>query len=104
MGRLFQPAPLRRWSKLDIMSNMKTATVRQVQHTLANVIAEVQKGQEVTITKRGKVVARIVPAARAAASVSWPDSRARMNALTGGKPIKGTAPSRILRDQRGERL
>jgi prevent-host-death family protein len=86
------------------MSNMKTATVRQVQHTLANVIAEVQKGQEIAITRHGKVVARIVPAARAKGSPRWPDSQARMTALTSGRSIKGLPASEILRDQRGERL
>ena len=90
--------------KLDIMSNMKTATVRQVQHGLAHVISEVQKGQEIAITKRGKVVARIVPAARPRASVAWPDSQARMAVLTSRKGIKGAAPSEIVREQRGERL
>ncbi len=92
------------WRKLDIMSNMKTATVRQVQHGLAHVISEVQKGQEIAITKRGKVVARIVPATRPRASLAWPDSQARMDALTSGKRIKGISASEIIREQRGERL
>jgi prevent-host-death family protein len=90
--------------KLDIMSNMKTATVRQVQHTLAYVISEVQKGQEIAVTKHGKVVARIVPASRPKGPLRWPDSQARMNALTSGKGIKGAAPSEIVRDQRRERI
>jgi prevent-host-death family protein len=89
---------------LDIMSNMKSATIRQVQHGLAEVITEVQKGQEIAITKHGKVVARLVPARQTMTSVGWPDSQARMNALTSGKPIKGPAPSEIVRQQRGERL
>lgn len=89
---------------LDIMSNMKSATIRQVQHGLAEVITEVQKGQEIAITKHGKVVARLVPVERTMSSVGWPDSQARMKALTAGKPIKGPAPSEIVRQQRGERL
>jgi prevent-host-death family protein len=86
------------------MSNMKSATIRQVQHGLAEVISEVQKGQEIAITRHGKVVARLVPAVGRPAPACWPDSQARMKALTSGKPLKGTAPSEIIRQQRGERL
>jgi prevent-host-death family protein len=83
---------------------MKTATVRQVQHGLANVIAEVQKGREIAITKHGKIVARILPAAPAQGRRCWPDSAARMDALMGGKKSKGTPASAIVRERRGERL
>ena len=86
------------------MSNMKSATIRQVQHGLAEVITEVQKGQEIAITKHGKVVARLVPVGRRMSAIAWPDSLARMKALTAGKPTKGPDPSEIIREQRGERL
>jgi antitoxin (DNA-binding transcriptional repressor) of toxin-antitoxin stability system len=99
---LAQPLPNR--TELDKMSNMKTATIRQVQHGLARVIAEVQRGQEFAVTKHGKVVARIVPATRATKSLHWPDSRARMDALMAGNEVTGKPASEIVRDQRGERL
>lgn len=89
---------------LDTMSNMKTATVRQVQHALASVLAEVQKGQEIAVTRRGKIVARIVPATGAQGRLRWPDSAARMNRLMSGATVKGMAPSELVRDLRGERL
>jgi antitoxin (DNA-binding transcriptional repressor) of toxin-antitoxin stability system len=86
------------------MSNMKTATVREVQHGLASVLAEVQKGREFEVTKRGKVIARIVPALRAKGRVRWPDSAARMKRLMSGAAVKGAAPSAVIRELRGERL
>jgi len=89
---------------LDIMPNMKTATVRQVQHALASVLAEVQKGQEIAVTRRGKVVARIVPARATQGHLRWPDSEARMDRLLSGATVKGTAPSDLVRELRGERL
>lgn len=89
---------------LDTMSNMKTATVRQVQHALASVLAEVQKGQEIAVTRRGKVVARIVPARATQGRLRWPDSEARMDRLLSGGTVKGTVPSDLIRDLRGERL
>lgn len=83
---------------------MKTATVRQVQHGLAEVISEVQKGREIAITKHGKIVARLLPAAPKQGRLEWPDAAARMDVLMRGKKAKGTPPSAIIRDRRGERL
>jgi prevent-host-death family protein len=86
------------------MSNMKTATVREVQHGLASVLSKVQKGQEIAVTRHGKVVARIVPATGPKGRLSWPDSAMRMKQLmSGAKPI-GAPPSEIIRTQRGERV
>jgi len=89
---------------LDTMSNMKTVTVREVQHGLAAVLAEVQRGQEIAVTKRGQVVARIVPATAARGRLRWPDSAARMERLLAGLETKGASPSEIVQEQRGERL
>ena len=81
---------------------MKTATVRQVQHGLAALLDEVSKGREIVVTKRGRVIAKIVPAgAGAAKAVDWPDSAARLKRL--GK-ARGTPPSRIIRELRVDRF
>jgi prevent-host-death family protein len=85
------------------MSNMKVATVRQVQHDLAALLEEVRKGKEIVVTKRGQVIARIVPAYSAKGRIAWPDSAARMKRL-GPKAVRGTAASRIIHDAREERL
>ena len=86
------------------MSNMKTATVREVQHGLAGVLSEVQKGQEIAVTKRGKVIARIVPASRAKGRLRWPNSGSRMKQLMSGATLTGATPSEIIRELRGERV
>jgi len=83
---------------------MKTATVREVQHGLAGVLSQVQKGQEFAVTKHGKVIARIVPAARAKGRLRWPDSAYRMKQLMSGATLIGATPSKIIREQRGERV
>jgi prevent-host-death family protein len=80
---------------------MKTATVRHVQHNFATVLEEVRRGQEIAITKRGTVIARIVPARKAKAAVAWPDSAARMTRL-GPRAAAGTPASRIIREMREE--
>jgi prevent-host-death family protein len=82
---------------------MKTASVREVQHNLAAVLDMVSRGQEVAVTKRGRVIARIVPARAPAGEVQWPDSAARMKRLGRGV-ARGTPPSRVIREMRGERI
>jgi prevent-host-death family protein len=86
------------------MSNMKTATVREVQHGLASVLSKVQAGQEIAVTKRGKIIARIVPALRTKMPLRWPDSAVRMKRLMSGTTVKGMTPSEVVRELRGERL
>lgn len=85
------------------LSNMKTVTVRHVQHNLAAVLEAVSKGQEITITKRGIVVARIVPARGSKGATVWPDSAARMERL-GPRAAAGTPASQIISEMRGERF
>ena len=85
------------------MSHMKTASVREVQHNLAAVLEMVSGGQEIAVTKRGRVIARIVPARRKTGPVKWPDSAARMKRL-GKDAARGTPPSRVIREVREERI
>ena len=82
------------------MSNMKTATVREVQHNLAEVLSCVERGEEVAVLRRGKMVAKLVPPnPREPAS---PDFVARARAVWGTAP-KGRPLSRIVSESRGER-
>jgi antitoxin (DNA-binding transcriptional repressor) of toxin-antitoxin stability system len=83
---------------------MKTATVREVQHGLAGVLSQVQKGQEFAVTKHGKVIARIVPATQAKGRLCWPDSARRMKQLMSDAKLVGATPSEIIHEQRGERV
>lgn len=39
---------------------MKTRTLREAQHNLSKIVGEVEDGEEITITRRGKPVVRIV--------------------------------------------
>lgn len=40
---------------------MKTATVREAQHHLSKLLDEVEKGEEIVLTRRGKRVGKLVP-------------------------------------------
>ena len=46
---------------LGILYNMKSFNVRHIQHHLADVLADVERGEVVEVRRRGRPVARIVP-------------------------------------------
>ena len=90
---------------LDTLLDMKTATVREVQHKLSRVLARVKRGEEVTITKRGKVVARLVPPviAQGSGRAEWPDFSGRMKRLFPDGPPAGKPTSEVVMELREER-
>jgi prevent-host-death family protein len=55
---------------------MKTATVRELRNHYRNVLGWVEAGEEVAISKRGKVIARLVPEKLKSKKVDWAQSAA----------------------------
>jgi len=90
---------------LDKLLDMKTATVREVQHKLSRVLARVKRGEEITITKRGKAVARLVAPAVAPGKGDgeWPDFAGRMKRLFPDGPPPGKPTSEVVMELREER-
>jgi prevent-host-death family protein len=82
---------------------MKTTSVRELQHGLSAVLARVERGDTVTVTRRGKVVACIVPPPATGRKVSWPDSLARLNRLFPEGAPPGLPASALMRLDRDER-
>ncbi len=87
-----------------MMSNMKAASVREMQHDLKRLLAYVESGEEIAVTRRGRLVARIVPARAERKAVRWPDFEGRLRRLFPGGPPPGPSPSEIIRRQREERF
>jgi len=83
-----------------IMLDMKTATIRKVQHNLAEVLSWVERGEEVRVLRRNKVVAKLVPPLPGVPSS--PDFVKRARTIWGAKP-KGIRPSGLVSDSRGSR-
>jgi prevent-host-death family protein len=81
---------------------MKTATVREVQHHLSKVLAWVEDGEEVRITRRNKLVARLVPAEVHRARVAWPRFAVRARQIWTEQPA-GKGLSQIVVEEREER-
>lgn len=86
------------------MLNMKTATVRDVQHHFGKVLAWVEGGEEVQITRRSKPVARLVPtSADALSPAPLPDFAARARAIWRAQP-QGRSLSKTILAEREERV
>ena len=84
-----------------IMCHMKTATIRQMRHDLSTVLAWVAEGEEVTVLKRSKPVARLCPPRPPAPPPDFkmPDFAARAKAMFGDKVI----PNMVLEEREGYR-
>jgi prevent-host-death family protein len=82
------------------MYHMKTATVRDVRHKFGDVIASVEQGESVAISKRGEIIAIISPPpAPKKTPRKMPDFAGRMKRLFGNAKFAGN----IVVEQRGSR-
>lgn len=87
------------------VSNMKRATAREVQHGLSDILSRVEKGEEFEVTRRGKVVARLVPARqRPKKRPAWPDFYARLVQAFPHGQLPGSTISDLIAEDRDERL
>lgn len=83
-------------------------SVREVQLGLSGALRRVQKGAEVTITRRGKAVARLVPMVSPlaesdeAAAAGWDAVEAHLESFPGG-PLADTPVSDQLIADREDR-
>ncbi|MFI5337725.1 MAG: type II toxin-antitoxin system Phd/YefM family antitoxin [Opitutales bacterium] len=81
---------------------MKTASVRQLRTEFPRVLAWVQAGEEVAITRRRKVVASLIPAGDAPRrSPARPDFRARLRRIYGTKSVPAAAMAALLAENKG---
>ena len=84
------------------MFNMKKATIREVQHNLRKVLRWIEDGEGVVITRRNRIVAKLVPSSLQERKTEWPDFTARIQSIWGSAP-SGKPASRIIIDERDER-
>ena len=80
---------------------MKTASIRDIRHDFARVLNWIEDGEQVEITKRRRVVARLVPVKPKAKKVEWPDFEARRKKIF-PNGVKGKPISEIVDEGRGE--
>ena len=87
----------------DKMSYMSrpSVSVRELQQNLKRVMARVERGETVEVTRRRRPVARLAPV-RNRASEPWPDLAARTRAVFGTRVITPGGADVVIAD-RGER-
>ncbi len=82
---------------------MKTASIRQVRHDFGTVLDWIEEGEQVQISKRGKVVALLTPPppkSRARARTR-PDFEARLKMRDGNRVIRAQVMNDILDYNKG---
>ena len=80
------------------MDHMRKATVRDLRYHFPEIENLLQEGEEVQITKRKRVIARLVPE-RPAAPVALPDFMAMLKEIYGNKKLKVTGADLIRADR-----
>jgi antitoxin (DNA-binding transcriptional repressor) of toxin-antitoxin stability system len=83
------------------MYHMRQASVRDLRYHFPKIERALQEGEEVQITKRRRVVARLVPD-RPAPPPQFPDFAARLKRIHGDKVLKVTG-AQLIREERDAR-
>ena len=73
-------------------------TVSDPRHDFPKVERLLRYGQPIEITKRNRVIAKLIPIAPAA-KPEWPDFLGRLKQIYGGKKLKVTAAQRIAEER-----
>lgn len=86
------------------MSYMAKASVsvRELQQNLKRVLARVERGETVEVTRRRRPVARLAPTRASRPLSDWPDLEARTRAVFGDRIIRPGAVDVVI-EARGER-
>jgi prevent-host-death family protein len=74
-----------------------TISMRELQQNLKQVIERVERGETLELTRRRRIVARLVPAAGAGPVAPWPDVEARVRAIFGDRMMTPAGSTLLLR-------
>ncbi len=80
------------------MYHMKTASVRDLRYDFPRVERLLRQGEEIQITKRGQVIARLAPE-NDRPKAAMPDFLARIREIHGDKVFKVSGAELIARDR-----
>lgn len=84
------------------MRKATNISIRELQQNLKRVIARVERGQIVEVTRHRRPVARLEPMRPVGAVIPWPDLGARARAVFGDRLVV-PGPSKMIIEDRGER-
>ena len=78
---------------------MKQASVRDLRYAFKKIERLLHQGEEIQITKRRKVIARLVPE-RGEPAVAMPDFLERLRTIYGDKMLKVSGAELVAEDRR----
>ena len=84
------------------MHCMGRVSVRDLQQNLRKVIGRVERGEAIDVTRRQRVVARLVRPSTSGEPQPWPDLNVRARTVFGDRLVT-PPPSQQLARERGER-
>lgn len=87
--------------KMSYMGH-RSVSVRELQQNLKRVMARVERGETIEVTRRQRPVARLAPVRPAAGLSTWPDLDARARSVFGDRTISPSVAKAVIED-RGER-
>lgn len=76
---------------------MKSATVRDLRYHFSEIEARLQKGEEIEIRKRRRVIARLLPVKPRRGA--YPDFAARIQQIFGDKMVEQTGAELVAEDR-----
>jgi len=79
---------------------MLTATVRTLRNDYAKLLRRVETGEEIAISRRGRVVARLVPAMSDKVRIDWAASAASRLPRP-GRPLTVSASAKVRAESQG---
>jgi len=79
-----------------------SVSVRELQQNLRRVLARVERGELIEVTRRRRPVARLTPVGVGPPLSDWPDLEARTRAVFGDRLIS-PGGSEIVLENRGDR-
>lgn len=86
----------------DIMTDMRQVSVRSLQRETASILEIVSRGEEIVVTKRNKIIARILPPENYSKPPLSSDFKNRFSKALIQTKTGTQSPAEILRYSRGE--
>lgn len=82
------------------MYHMRKASVRDLRYAFKKIERLLHQGEEIQITKRRRVIARLVPESEQVAAAEVPDFMGRLRAIYGDKLLAVSGADLLSEDRR----
>jgi prevent-host-death family protein len=83
------------------MGKRGSVSIRELQQNLKRVMARVERGEVVEVTRRRRPIARLAPAKVSGPLSAWPDLEARTRAVFGNRIIVPGGSEIVSEDRAG---